>query len=113
MNSPDIGNKSIPAPNHSLDVLRFRALIAESSSEQKDRLRKIRIFDKRIGPDFLQQLILLDKLTRVSDEHDQDLSSLARERDHFTGARENALGQFETVRTKFVVQSVVMRHQSL
>ena len=59
-------DEAIAAARDCLDVFWTSTLITQGSSQHEDVLREVRFLDKRIGPNFLQQLIFLHQLHRRS-----------------------------------------------
>jgi hypothetical protein len=55
--------KSKTSTRNSLDKLWTTTVFLEGSTERKDALREVVFFNKRVGPDLVEQKVLLHKLT--------------------------------------------------
>jgi hypothetical protein len=55
----DVGNEAIAAARHCLDVLRRSLFVTERLPECEDVMRQIAFFNVAVGPDELQELILM------------------------------------------------------
>ena len=55
----DVGNEAIAAPRHCLDVLRRSLFVTERLPECEDVMRQIAFFNVAVGPDELQELVLM------------------------------------------------------
>jgi hypothetical protein len=85
------GNKPITTPRHRLNIARLTAIVPQRFSEHEDALRQVRLFDKSVGPNLLQQLVLLDELTGVQNQPDEYLGGFWPERNYFTGTSKQTI----------------------
>src|SRR5689334_13105178 len=105
--SPDHREEPVTTPCDRLNVSRLSTIIAQSAAQREDVLRQICLLDKRVRPNFFQQLILLDQLSRMLHEHDQYLGGFGCERNAFTITREDSLTRIQLIWSEFVAQIIV------
>src|SRR4029079_5651276 len=91
-----------------LDVLWTAAVVTQRFAQCKNILREVVFFDKRVGPNFFQQLIFLDQLARILHKRNQDFGRLRCERNAFTLASKDTLARIQLIWSEFVTKIIVV-----
>ena len=76
--------------------------LTEGFAEQEDVAAEVCLFNKGVGPNRLEHVLLGDDFPAMPDQHQEDLKRLRGERDGFIAAQEKLLFRVDSKRAELV-----------
>src|SRR2546423_11661639 len=98
----DFADKTVAASRQRLNIVSSVLSLPQSFSKQVNMLRQITFLDELARPDEFHQVVFPDNLAAVSDNRQQGLDSLRRQRHGRAPAQQKAIRNVKTERAEFV-----------
>src|SRR5688572_25905210 len=100
----------VPPLRDSLDILALLRRLSENSPQGRNVPRKAALFNERLRPDLLQQVVLLQDAAGLLGEREQCVENLRAEGNWSTARQKHSLSHVDAVHVKFQQILWVLRH---